>query len=76
MTYESLPKQFLSSVRVLFDVLDIKKQGYIDFREIETKWNKENTDDLPAGVYPLQQSVTTTTIIYNNNNNDTNNIII
>ena len=49
MTYESLPKQFLSSVRVLFDVLDSKKQGFVDFRAIESKWNRENTDDLPAG---------------------------
>ena len=49
MTFDGLPKQFLSSVRVLFDVLDTKQQGYIEFIDIEAKWNRENTDKLPSG---------------------------
>ncbi|XP_067929850.1 suppressor APC domain-containing protein 2-like isoform X2 [Watersipora subatra] len=57
MTYESLPKQFLSSVRVLFDVLDSKKQGYVDFNAIEAKWNKENTCDLPVDVLDCLRDV-------------------
>lgn len=49
MTFEGLPKQFLSSVRVLFDVLDTRQLGFIEFRDVESKWNKENTEKLPAG---------------------------
>ena len=49
MTFDGLPKQFLSSVRVFFDVLDTKQQGYIEFIDIEAKWNRENTDKLPSG---------------------------
>ncbi|KAF6035044.1 hypothetical protein EB796_006640 [Bugula neritina] len=50
MTFDGVPKQFLTSVRVLFDILDTKKLGYVNFCDIEARWNKENTDKLPADV--------------------------
>ena len=46
---EGIPPQFLTSVRVLFDILDSKKQGFVEFSSIEAKWNRENTDKLPSG---------------------------
>lgn len=49
MTCDELPKQFLASVRVIFDVLDSEKQSFIYLRDIEGKWNRENTEKLPKG---------------------------
>jgi len=55
MTFDGVPKQFLTSVRVLFDILDTKKLGYVNFCDIEARWNKENTDKLPAGLATFRQ---------------------
>lgn len=48
--YEGLPKQFVSSLRILFDILDEEHTGRIRLRDIESRWSDEGVRDLPTGV--------------------------
>ena len=47
---DGLPRQFLSSLRILFDILDEKKCGYVRLQDIETRWHEEGVKGLPSGV--------------------------
>lgn len=47
---DGLPRQFLSSLRILFDILDEKKCGYVRLQDIETRWHDEGVKGLPSGV--------------------------
>lgn len=47
---DGLPKQFLTSLRILFDILDEKKCGYVRLQDIETRWHEEGVQGLPSGV--------------------------
>ncbi|XP_052093091.1 uncharacterized protein LOC127729357 [Mytilus californianus] len=47
---DGLPRQFLSSLRTLFDILDEKKCGYVRLQDIETRWHEEGVKGLPSGV--------------------------
>ncbi|XP_071482391.1 suppressor APC domain-containing protein 2-like [Diadema antillarum] len=47
---EELPKAFVSSLRVLFEILDEDSDGFVELREIEKRWQGDSVSGLPAGV--------------------------
>lgn len=59
-TLDGLPKQFVSSMRTLFDIMDDKKTGYVKFSEIERRWHENGTKGLPSGVLESLRKVTPT----------------
>ncbi|CAK1549804.1 unnamed protein product [Leptosia nina] len=54
---ESLPKQFVSAMRTLFDIMDDKKTGYVKLTDIENRWRDDRTKGLPHGVIESLQKV-------------------
>lgn len=57
---DGLPKQFISSLKVLFDILDEGKCGYVKFSDIEARWHEEGVRGLPSGVTEALRKVTPT----------------
>ena len=57
-TMESLPKQFVDSMRVLFNILDEKKTGQISIQDIQMRWQDGKVNDLPPGVLSALMKVT------------------
>lgn len=57
-TIDSLPKQFVQSMRTLFDIMDDKRTGFVDFTDIENRWQDDGTKGLPKGVIDSLQKVT------------------
>lgn len=55
---DGLPKQFVSSLKVLFDILDEDRSGYIRLVDVESRWNGEGVRGLPAGVIEALRKVT------------------
>ncbi|OWF42656.1 suppressor APC domain-containing protein 2-like [Mizuhopecten yessoensis] len=55
---EGLPKQFVKSLRVLFDILDEQRCGYVRFVDIESRWHEEGVKGLPSGVIEALRKVT------------------
>lgn len=55
---ESLPKQFVSAMRTLFDIMDDKQTGYVKLTDIENRWRDDRTKGLPRGVIESLQNVT------------------
>jgi len=55
---EGLPKQFVKSLRVLFDILDEQKCGYVRLQDIESRWHEEGVKGLPSGVTDALRKVT------------------
>lgn len=47
---DGLPKQFVASLKILFDILDEEHTGLIRLRDIESRWSDEGVRDLPSGV--------------------------
>ncbi|XP_013200692.1 suppressor APC domain-containing protein 2 [Amyelois transitella] len=47
---ESLPKQFISAMRTLFDIMDDKHTGFVKLTDIENRWRDDRTKGLPRGV--------------------------
>ncbi|XP_076454981.1 suppressor APC domain-containing protein 2-like [Babylonia areolata] len=47
---DGLPRQFVASLKILFDILDEEHSGLIRLRDIETRWSDEGVKDLPSGV--------------------------
>ena len=47
---DGLPKQFVASLKILFDILDEEHTGLIHLRDIESRWSDEGVKDLPSGV--------------------------
>ena len=47
---EGLPKQFVTSLRILFDILDEDRTGYVRLCDIESRWHEEGVKGLPSGV--------------------------
>ncbi|XP_071821962.1 uncharacterized protein [Apostichopus japonicus] len=45
-----LPKTFINSLRVLFDILDEDKDGFVPVSEIEKRWQGDGISGLPNGV--------------------------
>lgn len=54
---ESLPKQFVSAMRTLFDIMDDKHVGYVKLTDIENRWRDDRTKGLPRGVIESLQKV-------------------
>lgn len=54
---ESLPKQFVSAMRTLFDIMDDKRTGYVNLTDIENRWRDDRTKGLPRGVIESLQKV-------------------
>lgn len=48
--HDGLPKQFVASLKILFDILDEEHTGLIRLRDIESRWSDEGVRDLPTGV--------------------------
>ncbi|CAL1534385.1 unnamed protein product [Lymnaea stagnalis] len=55
---EGLPKQFLSSLRILFDILDENQSGFVHLRDIESRWSDDGVKGLPPGVLEGLRKVT------------------
>ena len=47
---EGLPKQFVTSLRILFDILDEDRTGFVRLCDIESRWHEEGVKGLPSGV--------------------------
>lgn len=54
---DGLPKQFVTSLRILFDILDEERTGYVRLRDIETRWHEEGVKGLPSGVIEALRKV-------------------
>ncbi|XP_052220654.1 suppressor APC domain-containing protein 2-like [Dreissena polymorpha] len=54
---DGLPKQFVTSLRVLFDILDEDQTGFVRLRDIETRWHEEGVKGLPGGVIDALRKV-------------------
>lgn len=57
-TLDSLPKQFVSAMRTLFDIMDDKRTGYVNFSDIENRWQDDGSKGLPKGVIESLRKVT------------------
>lgn len=55
----SLPKPFVQSMRILFDIMDDKQVGVVKFSEIEQRWNKDDNKPLSKGLLDCLRNVTT-----------------
>ena len=54
---EELPKAFVGSLRVLFEILDENSDGFVELREIEKRWQGDSVTGLPAGVVDSLRSI-------------------
>lgn len=57
-TLDGLPKQFVSSLRVLFNILDEERTGYVKVGDIESRWEGSDVAGLPSGVLEALRKVT------------------
>ncbi|KAL3276225.1 hypothetical protein HHI36_020941 [Cryptolaemus montrouzieri] len=57
-TLDGLPKQFVSAMRTLFDIMDDKRTGYVNFSDIENRWQDDGCKGLPKGVIESLRKVT------------------
>ncbi len=60
-TLDGMPKQFVSSLKVLFDILDEEKSGLVSFSTIESRWQDGEVTGLPNGVLEALKKVTPST---------------
>lgn len=56
-TLTGLPKQFVTAMRTLFDIMDDKRTGFVKFSDIESRW-QEGATNLPKGVVESLRKVT------------------
>ncbi|XP_017773425.1 PREDICTED: suppressor APC domain-containing protein 2 [Nicrophorus vespilloides] len=57
-TLDGLPKPFVTSMRTLFDIMDDKRSGYVNFADIENRWQDDGSKGLPKGVIDSLRKVT------------------
>lgn len=55
---DDLPKQFVSSLRILFDILDENHSGFVRLSDIESRWKEDGVKGLPSGVVDALKRVT------------------
>jgi len=55
---DALPKQFVLSMKKLFDILDDKQSGYVRFTDIQKGWQDDGSKGLPRGVLDSLRRVT------------------
>lgn len=48
--FEGFPPQFVTSLKILFDILDERKSGFVKLCDIESRWEDGTVDYLPSGV--------------------------
>lgn len=54
----TLPKQFVTSMRTLFDIMDDKRTGFVNLTDIEHRWQDNGAKGLPHGVIECLRKVT------------------
>ncbi|KAK3586381.1 hypothetical protein CHS0354_000907 [Potamilus streckersoni] len=54
----AFPKQFVTSLRILFDILDGDRTGLVRLCDIESRWNEDGVKGLPSGVVEALRKVT------------------
>ena len=59
-TLDGVPKQFINSLRVLFDILDEEQSGFVRLTDIESRWKDDDVNGLPKGVVDALRKVTPT----------------
>lgn len=57
-TLDGLPKQFVTAMRTLFDIMDDKKTGFVNLIDIENRWQDDGSKGLPKGVIESLRKVT------------------
>ncbi|XP_060519797.1 suppressor APC domain-containing protein 2 [Cylas formicarius] len=57
-TLDGLPKQFVAAMRTLFDIMDDKRTGFVNFADIEARWQDDGSKGLPKGVLDSLRKVT------------------
>lgn len=57
-TLDGLPKQFVTAMRTLFDIMDDKRSGLVNFADIENRWQDDGSKGLPKGVLESLRKVT------------------
>nr|CAG4643321.1 EOG090X08VB [Ilyocryptus agilis] len=57
---EGLPKQFVSAMKTLFEIMDDKKTGFVRLTDLENFWSDEGLDGMPRGVLESLRKVTPT----------------
>nr|CAG4647186.1 EOG090X08VB [Megafenestra aurita]SVE92487.1 EOG090X08VB [Megafenestra aurita] len=57
---EGLPKQFVTSMKTLFEIMDDKNSGYVKLIDLENFWSEEGLSGLPKGVIESLRKVTPT----------------
>ncbi|KAH8305176.1 hypothetical protein KR018_009150 [Drosophila ironensis] len=57
---DALPKQFVLSMKKLFDILDEQQSGYVRYADIEKGWQDDGSKGLPRGVLDSLRRVTPT----------------
>ncbi|XP_014228669.1 suppressor APC domain-containing protein 2 isoform X2 [Trichogramma pretiosum] len=55
---DGLPKNFISAMRTLFDIMDDHHTGYVNYADIETRWRDDESSGLPKGVLECIKKVT------------------
>nr|CAG4640994.1 EOG090X08VB [Eulimnadia texana] len=55
---EGLPKQFVTAMKTLFEIMDDKKTGFVRLTDLETFWSEEGYANLPRGVVESLRKVT------------------
>lgn len=59
MAHEELPKQFVASLKTLFDILDEGRTGFVRLGDIESRWQTDGPEEaLPSGVIEALRKVT------------------
>nr|SVE84350.1 EOG090X08VB [Daphnia pulex] len=55
---DGLPKQFVASMKTLFDVMDDRNTGFVKLTDLENFWSEEGLAGLPKGVIESLRKVT------------------
>ncbi|XP_066589718.1 suppressor APC domain-containing protein 2 isoform X2 [Prorops nasuta] len=57
-TSDGMPKNFVSAMRTLFDIMDDQNTGFVKFSDIEGRWQDDGSQGLPKGVLDSLKKVT------------------
>nr|CAG4649468.1 EOG090X08VB [Scapholeberis mucronata]SVE93714.1 EOG090X08VB [Scapholeberis mucronata] len=55
---EGLPKQFVTAMKTLFEIMDDKNSGFVKLTDLESFWSDEGLSGLPKGVIESLRKVT------------------
>nr|CAG4651112.1 EOG090X08VB [Simocephalus serrulatus]SVE94335.1 EOG090X08VB [Simocephalus serrulatus] len=57
---DGLPKQFVTAMKTLFEIMDDRNSGYVKLIDLENFWSEEGLAGLPKGVIESLRKVTPT----------------